>query len=245
MKKIFFLISFILFFINSFSFAENSESKESESEINFETEANTTENNEILEKKVNFSLAFEPTFIINKYKPEYSEASPFVVPISFGVVVKTRTDFYFEPRLSFFSNYYIWTKDGAVPAKLEDRTATAFSFLLDLPTMFSFEPAQKHKIEASAGLAFLFRFAVLSHDVKKNDAGYKNNTASEDVKDINKYFWKNANFLYLSTSFAYLYSFTQKISAGPEVKFYIPCGQIFSGNGMNAAMISAGIKARI
>lgn len=238
MKKTFFLISFILFFINSVIFAEDFATE-------IESETNSTENSEISEKPVNFALAFEPTFIVNKYKPEYSESSPFVVPISFGVVVKTKSAFYFEPRLSFFSNYYIWTKDGAVPAKLEDRTATAFSFLLDLPAMLSFEPAQKHKIEAGSGLAFLFRFAVLSHDVKKNDAGYENNTASEDVEDINKYFWKNANFLYLSTSFAYLYSFTQKISAGPEVKLYIPLGQIFSGNGMNAAMISAGIKARI
>lgn len=196
------------------------------------------------EKPLDFTVSFAPTVIVNTDTDNKSAPSPFVFPFSIGIVIPKDNFVSFQPRLSFFTNYYLMNENGAAPAEIENRTATSFSFLLDLPACFTFKPAEKHWIEAGVGPSLLLRFAVISNDVNNSDAGFNGNTASDDVEEINKWFWKDANFLFLETYGAYLYTFTEKIKAGPELKFYLPCGSIFSGNGLNCAMLSLGVKAR-
>ena len=195
------------------------------------------------DKPLDFTVTFEPTLIINTDNPKNSAPAPIVYPLSFGIVFPKETFISFQPRISFFTNYYLWNKNGAYPAEIENRTATAFSFLLDFPAALTFNPAEKHFIDAGIGPSILARFAVLSHSVHGSDAGYNGNNASDDVSEINRYFWKDANFLFIDTYCAYLYKFTEQLKAGLELKFYIPCS-IFSGNDLNSAMISLGIKAR-
>lgn len=194
-------------------------------------------------KTVDFTVTFEPTLIVNTDNPKNSAPAPIVYPLSFGVVFPKETFISFQPRLSFFTNYYLWNKNGAYPAEIENRTATAFSFLFDFPVAFTFNPAEKHFIDLGIGPSVLARFAVLSHSVHGSDAGFNGNSASDDVSETNRYFWKDANFLFIDAYFAYLYKFTKELKAGPEIKFYLPCS-VFSGNDLNAAMLSLGIKAR-
>ena len=196
------------------------------------------------EKSLDFTVSFEPTLIVNTDNPKNSAPSPVVYPFSFGIVVPSYNFISFQPRLSFFTNYYLWNDKGAYPAEIENRTATAFSFLLDLPVGFVLFKNEKHLVDLGTGPAFLIRFATLSHDVSENDAGYNGNTASKDVEKINEWFWNDANFLFYEVYADYLYSFTEKIKAGPEVRFYLPLGSLFSGDGLNAAMLGIGIKAR-
>ena len=195
------------------------------------------------ERRVDFTVSFEPTLIFNTDNPKNSAPAPVVYPLSFGVVFPKNTMISFQPRLSFFTNYYLWNKNGAYPAEIENRTATAFSFLFDFPAALTFKPAEKHSISAGIGPSLLARFALLSHSVHGSDAGYNGNTASDDVEEINRYFWKDANFLFIGIYCDYLYAFTERLKAGPEIKFYLPCG-VFAGNDLNSAMISLGIKAR-
>lgn len=196
------------------------------------------------EKPVDFTVTFEPTLIINTDKPEDSAPSPVVYPLSFGVIFPKETLISFQPRISFFTNYYLWNGKGAYPAEIENRTATAFSFLIDLPIGFTFTPGEKHKITLGTGPSILARFAFLSHAVSGSDSGYGDNTASDDVSKINEAFWNDASFLFINMYSSYLYKFSEKISAGPETHFYLPIGSLACGNGMNSAMISMGIIAR-
>lgn len=194
-------------------------------------------------RPMDFTLTFEPTLIVNTDNPKNSAPAPIVYPLSFGIVFPKETFISFQPRISFFTNYYLWNSNGAYPAEIENRTATVFSFLFDFPAALTFYPAEKHSIDVGIGPSVLARFAVLSHSVHGSDAGYNGNTASDDVAEINKYFWKDANFLFIDTYFSYLYKFTEQLKAGPELKFYLPCS-VFSRKDLNAAMISLGIKAR-
>lgn len=197
----------------------------------------------VFARPTDFTLTFEPTLIANTDNPKNSAPAPIVYPLSFGVIFPKETFISFQPRISFFTNYYLWNKDGAYPAEIENRTATVFSFLFDFPAALTFTPGEKHSIDIGIGPAILARFAVLSHSVHKSDAGFNGNTAADDVSEINSYFWKDANFLFIDTYFSYLYKFTEKIKAGPELKFYLPCS-VFSRNDLNAAMISLGMKVR-
>ena len=194
------------------------------------------------ERTVDFCLSFEPTLIINTGSPKDSAVSPIVYPFSFGAIFFKDKLLSFQPRLSFYTNYYLWDDDAAWPAEVENRTATAFSFLIDLPAVYMLPLAEHQALEFGAGAAVNARFAVLSNGVKESDAG-SSGTAGDDVTEIQKYFWKDANFLFLEAFATYLYSFSEHLRIGPECRFYLPCGQTFSGNGLNGGMISLGIKA--
>ena len=195
------------------------------------------------EKSLDFTASFEPTLIVNTDNPKNSAPSPVVYPFSFGIVVPSYNFISFQPRLSFFTNYYLWNDKGAYPAEIENRTATVFHFMIDLPAVYTLTLKEKHRFEFGLGTAIDFTISVLSHGVTDSDAGYSG-SAGSDTDEIRSYFWKNARFLYLETSAAYLFSFAKKLSVGPEFKFYLPCGQIFSGNGMNHSIFSLGAKIR-
>lgn len=192
---------------------------------------------------VDFFIAFEPSLILNTESGEQSAVSPIVYPISFGAVFFKEKPFSFQPRISFFANYYLWYDGDAYPAEIENRTATVFHFMIDLPAVYTLTLKEKHRFEFGLGTAIDFTISVLSHGVTDSDAGYSG-SAGSDTDEIRSYFWKNARFLYLETSAAYLFSFAKKLSVGPEFKFYLPCGQIFSGNGMNHSIFSLGAKIR-
>jgi hypothetical protein len=186
---------------------------------------------------------FEPVFILNTEAGTKSAPSPIVYPISIGA---SWPDYYFvsfQPRLSFYCNYYLWNNDEqtALPAEVENRTATALSFLVTLPAVFSFHLTGRTTLEAEAGVSLLLRAAIISNGVSGSDSG-TSGSAESDTAYINKWFWTNARFLYAETGVSWIYTVSDSIKAGPGLHFYFPLGSIFSGRGMDAMMLSAGIK---
>lgn len=194
-------------------------------------------------RNIDFFLCFEPALIINTRDTSESAVSPIVYPISFGAVFFKTKPVTFQPRLSFFANYYLWENDKAYPAEIENRTAAVFSFLLDLPAVYTLNLKEKHHMDFAFGPAFNFRIITLANGVSGSDAG-STGTADGDVSEIRSYLWGNGNFVYLSTYTSYLYSVSDRLQVGPEFRFYISCGQLFSGNGFDSSMLSLGIKAK-
>jgi hypothetical protein len=193
--------------------------------------------------QIDFFLTFEPMFILNTEAGTKSAPSPVVYPLTVGV---SWPDYYFvsfQPRLSLFYNYYLWDSDEemALPAEVENRTATVFSFLFTFPAVFSFHLTDRGTLEAEAGVSMLVRFGILSSGVSSSDSG-TSGTAADDTSLINKWFWTNGRMMYLSGGAAWLYSFTDTIKAGPDVRFYLPLGSLAEGRGLDAMMLSAGIK---
>lgn len=196
------------------------------------------------ERKVDFVTGFAPMIIVNTEDSKESAPSPVVYPITLGLVYPRDNFISFQPQLSFFTNYYLYTEDkAAAPAEIENRTATVFSFLLDLPVEFTLKPLEKHSIGLGFGPSILARFGILATGYNGSDTG-TSGTISDDIENINKWFWENARFLYLQGNAHYLYRFSDLIQAGPELRLYLPCGSIFTGDGLNATMIAIGIKAR-
>lgn len=196
------------------------------------------------ERKVDFVTGFAPMIIVNTEDATKSAPSPVVYPITLGLVYPQDSYISFQPQLSFYTNYYLYTEAGAAaPAEIENRTATAFNFLLDLPVEFTLKLAERHNLGLGVGPSILARFGVLSAGVDSSEPG-ASGTASDDVSEINKWFWDNARFLYLQGNVHYLFKFSDMIQAGPELRLYLPCGSIFTGDGLNATMIAIGIKAR-
>jgi len=203
----------------------------------------TSENADVTKKEfpVNFYLTFEPSLILNTDSGENSAVSPVVYPVSFGAMFFGNKPVTFQPRLSFFANYYLWYDGEAYPAEIENRTATVFHFLLDLPAVYRFTLKDRHSFEFGLGPAFDFTVTVLSHGVTGSDSGYTG-SADSDTGEIRWSFWKNGRFIYITTQTAYLFNFSKKLSFGPEFRFYLPCGHLFSGDGFNHSIFSLGAK---
>lgn len=217
-----------------------------EPDVSTEEELNTGDI-EIIRKtkpEIDWIAGFAPAVIFNIDDSNKSAPSPIVYPFGFGISVYADKFISFQPRLSFFTNYYLYNDGTAKPAEIENRTATAFSFLIDLPAVFTFDLKHTHFLELGLGAGILARFAILSSGVDASEEG-ESGTVSDDLRAINKSFWENANFLYIENSFAYLFRLNEKIKIGPEIRLYIPCGSLFTKGSMNGGMFSAGIKVRI
>lgn len=248
MKK-FFLIFAALINLSLCLFGQEVQSSVENQITEVETPLEKISENETASKKekkpldIDFFVCLEPTLIINTGDTSKSAVSPIMFPISFGAVFFKDKLISFQPRLSFFFNYYLWEDDKAYPAEIENRTAAVFSFLLDLPAVYTLDLKGKHHMDFSFGPAFNFRIITLANGVSSSDSG-TTGTAEGDVDKIRSYLWGNGNFIYLSTYTSYLYSVSEKLQVGPEVRFYLNCGQLFSGNGFDGAMLSLGIKAK-
>ncbi|HAH63367.1 MAG TPA: hypothetical protein DCL73_14865 [Treponema sp.] len=193
--------------------------------------------------QIDVFTSFAPMFILNTEAGTKSAPSPVVYPVTIGASWPNYYFVSFQPRLSFYYNYYLWNDDEqiALPAEVENRTATALSFLLTLPAVFSFHFTENTTLEAEAGISLLLRAGILSNDVSASDSG-TSGSAESDTERINEWFWSNARFLYAETGASWLYDVTGTIKAGPELHFYLPLGSLFSGRGMDAMMLSTGIK---
>jgi len=236
MKKIIIGILFLICILTK-CFAQ----EEPDGKTTIDESTSIEKNGQKKEFPVDFFITFAPSLILNTESGEQSAVSPVVYPLSFGAVFFKEKKFSFQPRLSFFANYYLWYDGDAYPAEIENRTATVFHFMLDLPAVYTLKLKEKHRFEFSLGTAIDFTISVLSHGVTDSDAGYSG-SAGSDTDEIRRYFWNNVRFIYLETSAAYLFSFAERLSIGPEFKFYLPCGQVFSGNGMNHSIFSLGAK---
>lgn len=253
MKKI--LLAILPLFFISAAFTENSVSLDSpvylggqdKPDDNQVEDGINAEDSEIIRKakpEIDWISGFAPAVIFNTGNSDKSAPSPVVYPFGFGISVYADKFVSFQPRLSFFTNYYLYHDGAARPAEIENRTATAFSFLLDMPAVFTFDLKHTHFLELGIGAGILARFAILSSGVDASEEG-ESGTAADDLNAINKSFWENANFLYIENSFAYLFKLNEKIKIGPEIRLYIPCGSLFTKGSMNGGMFSAGIKVRI
>jgi hypothetical protein len=188
-------------------------------------------------------LTAGPNVLVNTASSTSSAPSPIMFSCGFGATLFTNKPVQFEPRLSFFTNYYLWNNARALPAEVENRTATVLSFMFDLPAAYTWK-YNAHSFEAGAGLGFLARVGILSNGVSGSDKNRDDSsrTASEDVSDINSYFWSGARFLYPEIFGVWTYDIRSGWKAGLETRLYFPLGSFIAGSGMDAAIISASAR---
>ena len=217
---------------------ENSRQKDRQNKIIVKTEDFT--DNRIKLPDSSFFFTMGPALYVN------TDSSTAPSPLSFsagaGFDLFNRNFLNFQPKLSFFTGYYLWDGENARPAEVENRTALALSFLLDLNATHIFR-LKKGIIQAGGGLGVLARGAFLAGGVSSGDSGgEEGSTAAEDVKSINRWFYKKLNFLYPNLCFSWQHAFTERYLAGFEAKAYFPLGAALDGRGLDSAMVFFGVK---
>src|SRR5574344_438611 len=148
----------------------------------------------------------------------------------------------FQPRLTGWSQYYLWNEDTsyAYPAEVENRTATAITLLIDLPLIIPVGTS-KNMTGFGLGFGFLPRYSFLSNGVSSDDTG-TSGTAQSDVSNINDWFWSDVRYLYPEASLAYIHLLSNGWRLGLEARFYLPLGSLISGNGMDGMIVSTSIR---
>ncbi|GEM_PF-1132854 len=169
-----------------------------------------------------------------------SAPSPTAFAFAVGGIWPNKAFLSFQPRLSFWTSYYLWDGKNALPAEIENRTAFALNFMLDLPAAATFR-FQKFQVEAGAGLGILARAALLANGVSEGDSG-ATGSAGGDKKEIQKWFWGNARFLYTEFFGAWEWNFTDRIAAGFELRYYLPIGSLADGRGLTESIFALSAK---
>lgn len=197
-----------------------------------EPENTETEKKSFLDT-VSLSVKLPTTVYLNLGDKKDSAPSPILFTPGIGFIWPNESFLAFEPSANFFYNYYLWHDGKALPAEIENRTATTLSVLLDLPVVFTLNIA-KSRFKVNAGAAFLMRFGWQSEGTDPS--------ASEELKLINDYFWGKGRFLYLSGAVSWMIPTTNNTKFGPFMTIYAPVGSIFAREGLNGMIISVGLK---
>lgn len=196
----------------------------------------------VQQKDYSIFLTFGPLLMLNTDNTSEGAPSPIVYSFGGGADFYFYDDFFVEPRLSFFTNYYLFDGKNAQPAEIENRTANSLSFMLDFTAGRRFEFG-KHTLLASGGVGLLCRFAFLADGVDSADTGtVDGSTAGDDVSSINSWFWSDLNFFYPQLNLCYLYEITEAIKIGCDFRTYLPLSSILSQNGLDGMIFSLAAK---
>lgn len=177
---------------------------------------------------------------INTESKLKSAPSPTAFALSFGGIWPNKAFMSFQPRLSFWTSYYLWDGKNALPAEVENRTAFVLNFMVDLPAVATFRTKQ-WQAEAGMGLGVLARAALLANGVSEGDSG-TTGSAGGDKDEIQKWFWSSGRFLYLEFLGGWEWNFTERIAAGFELRYYLPIGSLIDGRGLDASIIALSAK---
>lgn len=193
-------------------------------------------------KNYNFFATLGPSILVNTDDSTKSAPSPVLFTVGVGADLLTNKIISIQPKISLFTNYYLWDGESPRPAEVENRTALVISSLIDLDIFHSFK-FSKNEVQIGGGIGILARYGVLAFGVAKDDkGGTSEQNAGEDVKSINNWFFKDLNYLYPNIMFSYTRTLNSGWKAGIESKLYFPLGSLMNNNNFDSAIISFGLK---
>ncbi len=196
-------------------------------------------------RKIKFFVTAGPKMMINTDSTKKSAPHPIMFSGGIGCDIFEDRLITLQPNFTFFTNYYIWDGEDAQPAEVENRTATAFSFLIDLCAGHTWHFG-KNSIQALGGTAFLLRYSIRSSGVHSGDLNPITLTkAGDDVKDINRWFYKRLNFLYPEICLSYMRHINQFWNIGADIRAYFPLGSLTHGEKFDGAIFSVAFKIQL
>ena len=209
------------------------------------TDENAATDTTSARKNHTFFVSIGPTLVINTDASTKSAPSPVSFSGGVGGTLFQNAPVSFEPRLTFFTNYYLWDGEAAHPAEVENRTATVLSFLVDMDTVKIFRRG-KNEFHIGGGVSVLARVAMLSGGVDSDDAGGTDtSTAGDDVSSISSYFWSDLRFLYPNITGCWLYALPNGWKAGASASVYVPLGSLMHGDGVDGMLVSLAFRIAI
>ena len=247
-KRIILFTAFFLFLSTTAFYAQETP-ETSEPEYVDQQNMTVTEVEELIQSQslINrFDLVFgiEPLLSINTHTKAsggkfISAPSPIYFPVYLGLSIPNYTAISFQPSLRFYMSYNLVYNGMVLPAEIENRTGLTFNFLANFPVVFKLNYKNKYSWSILAGFSGLFRFATVPFNVDADEPG-STGTVQSDVDYMNKWFYKNARFLYVSAAIDWMFYYG-KTKYGPEFAVFFPIS-VFADKSVDGLMIGAGVK---
>lgn len=236
---------FLIFIISLFSFClfaqESDEPQAEEITVDYKGQE-FTQSESFIEfiHSLDFIFQMETGMYLNSESKLISAPSPVIYPVSMGILWPNYTFIAIQPNVTFFMMNHLWYEDRALPAEIENRTSTTLSFMINLPAVISIY-TKNSRLQFMPGISMLARFGLLANNVDPQDYGYTG-SASGDMEQINRWFWSDLNYIYISAGMSWLFNFYNNAKAGPVINLYIPIGSAINYEGMQGFIVSAGFK---
>lgn len=174
--------------------------------------------------------------------PIVSGPSPVVVVPGVAVAFPLGGRLSFVPGLEFYSAYYDWANDRAVPIGVEGRSATVAALILELPLAYDFRlprakgvsalgsgaSSAQQKISVQGGLALLARAAFMAEGLLP----FEQEDAQAKLGPITDYFWGKGRYLYPSLGLGYSYELADWVSFGVSARVMIPIFNLWTEEGL-------------
>lgn len=194
--------------------------------------------------RIDLVFGLTPSIIVNTHTKDsagsfISGPSPVVMPVYIGLSIPNYTAVSFQPSLRFFTTFNLVYGDMVLPAEIENRTGHTFCFLINLPVAFKYNIKNKYSWTVLAGLAGLIRFAAVPVNMEGTESGYTGSVKS-DIDYMNKWFYQNMRFLYLSAATDWLFYYG-KTKFGPELSLFLPVSLI-ADKSADGLMLGLGFK---
>lgn len=174
--------------------------------------------------------------------PIVSGPSPVVVVPGVAMVLPLGERLSLVPGLEFYSAYYDWANDRAVPIGVEGRSASVAALILDLPLAWDIKlprvenaaalgsgaSSAQQKIIVQGGVALLARAAFLAEGLLPAEQ----EAARATLGPISSYMWAKGRFFYPSLGLGYSYELADWVSFGVSARVMIPVFNLWTGEGL-------------
>ncbi|MGL4986879.1 MAG: hypothetical protein ACRC5H_07060 [Treponemataceae bacterium] len=167
--------------------------------------------------------------------PSVGAPTAILFSLGFGGHIPLFSFLLFAPHLTFYMNYYLWKDSRPQIAEIEHRTAQTFTFILNLPFLYTFS-IKNSIISIGGGIALVARWGMTAQGVPSIDA--------QHTDLINKYFWSGINYLYPSIQLGFDQILRNGLGIGFIATYYFPLSNAVNQdiNMLDGNMISASLK---
>jgi hypothetical protein len=158
--------------------------------------------------------------VLNINTEDNSAPSPILYSLGAGYDIPITSWISFAPQGRFYVATYLWDEDlqMALPAEIENRTASVPSLLIDLPVNFKISKGQ-FEIGLEPGISFLLCYGITASGVEDVD---------DDIYNINTWFYSSAQFLYPSFRVYFDWTFLSGMKAGISLAQYFSIGSLIN-----------------
>ncbi|OJF76718.1 MAG: hypothetical protein BKP49_06045 [Treponema sp. CETP13] len=188
-----------------------------------ETESieNTENDTPLIDTSSNLFFQMGTLIKVNTY--DDSAPSPILFSLGVGYDIPITSLISCTPQIHLFTNYYLWDSDNeqALPAAVENRTASVPAILLDVPATFNFTFGS-FILGVQPALSFLLRYAYTAHNVTED--------VSEDISNINSWFYSDLHFFYPSLRISFDHFYKSGIKIGLSASAYVPISSFTENN---------------
>jgi hypothetical protein len=131
-----------------------------------------------------------------------------------------KDEWFFAPELALASVEYLYRDGVALPAEIEEANAVkTLDFLLGLPVLYCFRPAEDVSVFAGTGPTFSFKLPIRTY-------------GEASAGDVGGYFMEKSRFIHWEATATLEWDFFESLAFCVRVRLIVPVYRLWDGDDM-------------